>query len=129
MSLELTDLAKRLLDNKVFAVVTTLHRDGRPHSTVIWAKRDGNDVVFSTTRTRRKALNLHRDPRASVTFFDVKNPYQYVSLEGTVTMSEEGGRALIDELSLWYNGQPYPQEPPDTVRMVCRFTPTKQLGH
>jgi aryl-alcohol dehydrogenase-like predicted oxidoreductase len=45
-----------------------------------------------------------------------------------VTMTTEGGRELIDELSVKYNDRPYPPEPPEHVRVVCRLSPTKVLG-
>lgn len=124
----LNELARSLLDGKTFAVLTTLYPDGRPHATVVWVERDGDDVLFSTTATRRKTRNLRRDPRASITFFSPEDPYQYVGLEGTVSMTEEGGRALIDKLSMKYRGHLYPEEPAGTVRLVCRLTPTRLLG-
>jgi hypothetical protein len=36
----LTDKVRMLFDGKNFAVLSTLERDGRPHSTVTWVKRD-----------------------------------------------------------------------------------------
>ena len=45
-----------------------------------------------------------------------------------VTMSEEGGRELIDELSVKYTGDRYPAEPEGTVRVVIRVTPDRVLG-
>jgi hypothetical protein len=45
-----------------------------------------------------------------------------------VTVSEEGGRELIDELSVKYTGDRYPAEPEGTVRVVIRVTPDRVLG-
>jgi PPOX class probable F420-dependent enzyme len=128
MTIPLPDDAKALLDAPTFVVLTTLAKDGAPHSTTMWIKRDGDDVLFSTVRGRQKARNLERDPRASVTGYDPANPYSYFSVSGEVTMTPEGGRELIDELSMKYGGQKYPEEPAGTVRLVCRLTPRKILG-
>jgi hypothetical protein len=27
-----------------------------------------------------------------------------------------------------YNSRPYPEEPPEHIRVVCRLTPTKVIG-
>jgi PPOX class probable F420-dependent enzyme len=124
----LSELGRRLLDAPTFAVVSTVDRDGSPHSTVVWVKRDGDDVIFSTLASRQKARNLRRDPRATVTMFDPTEPLLYTSISGTVTMTEEGGRALIDELSVKYTGSPFRQEPPEHVRVVCRLTPSRVVG-
>ncbi len=120
MSMELPDLARQLADARTYAVLSTLNPDGSPQSSIIWIKRDGEELVFSTIRGRRKTLNLERDPRASVLLYDPANPFAYAEVRGEVSLDEAGGRDLIDELSLKYNGTSYPQEPEGTVRLVCR---------
>ena len=124
----LPDAAKKLLDGPTYVVLTTLGKDGAPHSTTMWAKRDGDDVFFSTVRGRQKARNMERDPRVSICAFDPANPYSYFTVSGSVSLTEEGGRELIDELSVKYRGEPYGFDAPDGVRLVCRVTPEKILG-
>ena len=128
MTVSLPDDVKKLLDAPTYVVVTTLAKDGAPHSTVLWIKRDGDDLLFSTVQGRQKTRNLERDPRVSIAAYDPADPYSYFAVSGEVTMTEEGGRELIDELSLKYRGEHYPEEPADTVRVVCRLTPQKILG-
>ena len=121
----LSDLAKRLIDEKTFAVVSTVNPDGSPQSSVIWIKREGDTVVFSTIRGRRKTRNLERDPRVSVTLYDPADPYRYVEVRGSVSLAEEGGPELIEELSQKYDGAPFREGNPANVRVVVRVTPTK----
>jgi PPOX class probable F420-dependent enzyme len=128
MPTALSDTARRLLDDKTYVTIATVNPDGSPQSTVVWAKRDGDDVLMSTTSTRRKARNLRRDPHVSVSFFDPDNPFVYAEIRGAATLSEEGGRELIEELSEKYTGEPYPAEPEGTVRVVIRVTPERVLG-
>lgn len=126
MSVQLPDLAKKLLDTDTFVTLTTLRRDGAPHSTTMWAKRDGDDIVISTVESRLKARHIARDPRVTVSMFDPGNPYSYVTVEGVATMTREGGRELIDELSRKYTGERYTNdEGTDNVRVVVRITPTR----
>jgi PPOX class probable F420-dependent enzyme len=115
-----------LLDRKVFTVLSTVNRDGSPQSSVIWAKydTDADQVVFSTILGRRKTRNMERDPRVSLCAYDPANPYRYVEVRGTVSMTTEGGNELIEELSQHYQGKPYTESSPDNVRVVCRLTLT-----
>jgi PPOX class probable F420-dependent enzyme len=68
--------------------VATIHADGRPHVTPVWGVWDGAAFWFSCGPRSRKARNLDRDPRATVTTSDPDEP---VILEGT--MVREPGRA------------------------------------
>jgi PPOX class probable F420-dependent enzyme len=128
MTVSLPDDVKALLDAPTYVVVTTLAKDGAPHSTVLWIKRDGDDLLFCTVRGRQKERNLARDPRATVCGYDPADPLKYFAVEGNVTVTEEGGRALIDELSFKYDGVSFPVEGPERVRVVCRLTPRKILA-
>lgn len=125
MTTSLPDPVRKLLDGTTFVVGTTINPDGSPQSTVLWAKRDGDDILFSTIRGRRKTRNMERDPRVSICGYDPADPYSYFTVTGTVTLVEEGGRELINELSLKYDGKPFTFNPPEQVRVVCRVTPDK----
>ncbi|AUG78058.1 Pyridoxamine 5'-phosphate oxidase [Kitasatospora sp. MMS16-BH015] len=128
MAAQLSDKAKALLDDKSFVVVSTIQPDGSPQASVVWVKRDGEDVLFSTVQGRRKHLNMARDPRVSVVVNPPETPYTYVEVRGEVEMTTEGGRELIDELSRKYLGHDYQNDGPEDVRVVCRVTPRKVVG-
>jgi PPOX class probable F420-dependent enzyme len=125
----LTDKARALLEGTNFATVATIEPDGRPQLSPVWIKHDGDDVLFSTTVGRRKHQNILRDARVTVCVFDQEDPYSYVEVRGTATMTEEGGRALIDEFAGKYRGlDSYPWDAPDAVRVVVRVTPDKVVN-
>lgn len=125
---QIPEAAERLLNPPYFATIATTQPDGTPQQTVVWVKTDTGDVVFSTIRGRRKTLNMERDPRISVMVFDPENPYVYVEVRGTVSLTEDGGDDLIHELSHLYTGQRFPgDDGTDHVRVVCRVTPTKVI--
>ncbi|WP_031069377.1 PPOX class F420-dependent oxidoreductase [Streptomyces sp. NRRL WC-3742] len=126
---QLSDRAKALIDGKCFAVVSTIQPDGSPQSSVVWVRRDGEDILFSTVEGRRKHLNLARDPRVSLLVNPPESPYEYLEVRGSVTMTTEGGRELIDELAAKYRGvDSYTWDTPEAVRVVVRLTPRKVVG-
>ena len=121
----LPDLLTRLLDGNTFFILSTAGRDGTPQSSVIWAKREDDEIVFSTIRGRVKTRNMERNPRVSLCAYDPADPYSYVEVQGTVSLTEEGGPELIQELSLRYDGAAFRESDPANVRVVCRIRPTK----
>jgi PPOX class probable F420-dependent enzyme len=123
----LNDAVRRLLDGPNFATVATLGPDGQPHASVVWIDRDGETLVFSVTADKQKARNLARDPRISLTVFDLENPYHSTEIRGTVELVEDLGRLLPERLSQKYLGQSPPPDPAGTVRLIARVTPTKVI--
>ena len=121
------DSVKSWLDAPEFATIATVLPDGRPHLSVVWVARDGDDLLVSTVKGRRKHLNLLADPRATVLVSPRDNPYSYVEIRGTATMTEEGGRELIDRLCHRYTGaERYTMDDgTDNVRVVVRIRPEK----
>jgi PPOX class probable F420-dependent enzyme len=122
---ELPALLVELLDKRTFAVVSTVNPDSGPQSSVIWATYEGDRILFSTIKGRRKTRNMERDPRVSLCLYDPDDPYRYVEVRGTVTMTTDGGVELIQRLSQMYDGKPFREGHPDNVRVVCRVTPTR----
>jgi PPOX class probable F420-dependent enzyme len=125
VSITLNDAARQLLDGRNFATVATVGPQGQPHSSVVWIDRDGDAVVFTLTADKQKARNIARDPRVSVSVFDVENPYHFVEIRGTAELVEDPSRSLSRRLSQKYLGEPPPPEPAHIVRLIARITPNK----
>ncbi len=125
----LNESVRALLDARNYAVLCTTNPDGSPQSSVLWVTRDGDDLLFSTLKDRRKELNLRRDPRASVSVFDLADPEVYAEIRGTVTTTEDEGLVVGHLLSRKYTGQDHEPAPEGQVRVVLRLTPTKVTGH
>jgi PPOX class probable F420-dependent enzyme len=126
---EFPDEAKALLDRPEFATVATLEPSGQPHLSVVWAGRDGDDILFSTVRGRRKTDNLERDPRLTLLVFSADDPYRYLEVRGSVTLEDDPDQALIEELSHKYLGKAYPWRNEDEKRVVVRLTPAKVVWY
>jgi len=115
----LTQDQTRFLDENPFVgVVTTLRRDGSPHSTIVWVDASDGGVSFNTARGRVKPTNLERDPRLSLVVVDPDDAYKWVSVTGRARMTEAGADEQIDRLSAKYTGNPeYQARTPDEVRV------------
>ncbi|MFG2075528.1 PPOX class probable F420-dependent enzyme [Nonomuraea maritima] len=121
---KLSEEVRKLLDAPNYATVTSLNPDGGPQSSVVWIRTDGDDVIFSTVKGRRKPRNFERDPRASLLVIDPDDPYRYVEVRGRVSMVPDPEGALIEELSQKYRGRPW-EDKPGTERLIVRISPDR----
>lgn len=132
MQSQLSEELKQLLDTPVFVHVATIQPDGSPQVSPVWVKRDGEDLLISTTIGRRKTANLERDPRVSVVVQPFDAPYTYAEIRGTASLTTDGGPELIEELSQKYTGKSYsefnPNSAQDGQRVVVRISPRKVAG-
>ncbi len=119
---------RTLLDGRNFASVATLGPDGAPQNSVVWIKREGDTVLFSSTDGRQKVRNLRRDPRISLSVFDLANPYTSVEIRGTAEILPDDAKRLPHELSHKYLGIDPPAEKDDEVRLIIRVVPRKVVG-
>jgi PPOX class probable F420-dependent enzyme len=127
-SVSFDDSVRTLLDGKNFASVATLGPDGAPHNSVVWIKREDDTVLFSSTAGRQKVRNLQRDPRISLSVFDLANPYSSIEIRGTAEILPDEHKRLPHELSHKYLGIDPPGEKDDEIRLIIRVLPRKIVG-
>ncbi|MGW0653109.1 PPOX class F420-dependent oxidoreductase [Streptomyces umbrinus] len=128
MTISFDDSVRALLDGKNFASVATLGPGGAPQNSVVWFKREGDTVLFSSTNGRQKIRNLRRDPRVSISVYDLANPYTSVEIRGTAEILPDEGKRLPHELSHKYLGIDPPEEKDDEVRVIVRVVPERIVG-
>ncbi|MFF3486128.1 PPOX class F420-dependent oxidoreductase [Streptomyces sp. NPDC002701] len=128
MTTSFDDSVRTLLDGKNFASVATLGPGGAPQNSVVWIKREGDTVLFSSTEGRQKVRNLRRDPRVSLSVFDLADPYTSVEIRGTGEIVPDEGKRLPYELSHKYLGVDPPAEKDDEVRVIIRVLPERVIG-
>jgi PPOX class probable F420-dependent enzyme len=116
----LTDDVRALLDAPNIAHLATVLPDGGPHSVPIWVGTEDDRVLFLTSPGSRKARNLARDPRVSLSVADRERPNVMAHVRGHVVQTIDGdeGWAIIDRLSERYIGQPYPLREDRVVYVV-----------
>jgi PPOX class probable F420-dependent enzyme len=124
----LPDLARDLIDGQNFAAVATIQPDGSPQCSIVWVKRDGDDVLFSTIKGRRKTVNMAANPRVSVLITDASTGYRYAEIRGAVDMTDDPDAVLIDELSRKYTDSPW-QKRPGEQRVIVRVRPSHVVAY
>ena len=97
------DAARQVIDGPNLAHVVTIDPDGAPQVSCVWARCDGDDVVFASLGAWRKVRNLERDPRISLsmeapTANDVGMRH-YLVIHGTATLEQGGAPELLQELA------------------------------
>jgi PPOX class probable F420-dependent enzyme len=110
------------LRDKACPVVATVQPDGGPQLSAVWAKLDGDGLVFSTLASRQKGRNLARDPRVAVLVSDPADPYRTVEVRGRAQVIPDPTGALIKELGRHYNDGAEFSEPVERMqqRIVVR---------
>jgi len=120
-----------LLDRPEFAVLTTVEADGSAQSSVMWAGRDGDEIVMATKASRRKVRNIRRDPRVTVLLYDRAKPTRYVEIRGAATVDDSaaGARALVNVLASRYTGAEHQVDDPaqEAERVVLRIRPVRVI--
>jgi PPOX class probable F420-dependent enzyme len=84
---------RRFLEEKRFAVVSTINPDGSPHSAVMWYLLDGDQIVLNSKEGRAKDRNLARDPRLS---FVVEDEYRWIRIDGRAEAEHDQKVAQAD---------------------------------
>ncbi|MFP3914976.1 MAG: PPOX class F420-dependent oxidoreductase [Actinomycetota bacterium] len=125
----LEDKARQLLTDENYGVLTTLLPDGQPQTHMVWVGTDGEHALVNTEVHRQKALNVRRDPRATLLVFDRNDMWSWAEIRGEVVEMVTGpeARRHIDELANKYLGvEEYPN-PIQSERVILKIAPHRQL--
>jgi PPOX class probable F420-dependent enzyme len=125
---ELHPMVLELARGQNFAALTTLLPGGHPQTQVMWIDANEQHLLVNTEVHRQKFRNVERDPRVTVTIWDLEDPYRFVEVRGEVVEKVKGqeAREHIDELSHKYRGKPY-QPQIKSERVVFWIAPSRQV--
>ena len=123
----LTAEEKKILEDKNFAFIATVNKDGSPQVTPTWVHTDGKYVHVNVNTSRLKYRNLSRDARVAVALIDQNDPYTKLFVKGKVVSMEKGKAAddSIDQLSIKYTGHKYGNRQPGEQRVLMKIEPSK----
>jgi PPOX class probable F420-dependent enzyme len=122
---DLSTAQRHFLENPFVGVVTDLRPDGSPHSTVVWVDVDDDGPSFNTAWPRAKPRYLDVDPRVSLVVLDPQDPYRWIAITGTTTMTDDRANDQIDRLSKKYTGrEKYANHREGETRVSVRISPT-----
>lgn len=98
----LPESTHRLFDEPKDVTVITIDPDGTPQASLVWAHRDGDEILIGVEAKHRKTRNLQRDPRVTLLIQDDRKSSrgltQYLLIRGTAKL--EGPGIAADYLAL-----------------------------
>jgi PPOX class probable F420-dependent enzyme len=124
---------REVVESGRLAHFTTIAKDGRPHTTIVWVGLDGDDVVIGKLQADQKVANIERDARVSLSIEaegDQWGMQHHLVIEGTARVVRGGAPALLQTLAQRYigPGTVFPPMPNPPEGFIIRVTPTKIRG-
>jgi PPOX class probable F420-dependent enzyme len=95
-----------LLTRPICGVLTTMSRDGRPESSLVWIDHDGECARVNTTLERRKGRNILACPKVSLLVVDPDDTARFLQIRGDAELVSEGAEGHLDELTRAYTRHP-----------------------
>ncbi len=124
----LADAVRQIVDGSHLSVLATTDADGQPQTSVIFVKRDGDDILFSTIKGRRKTTNMLRDPRVNLLVHRLPaedETSSYATISGTVELTDDPDGSFHQVMyDIHMDGAAPPPEP-GAERLIVRIKPHK----
>jgi PPOX class probable F420-dependent enzyme len=122
-----------LFTGAAFGHLATVMADGSPQVTPVWVaveEVDGERMVLVNSKSGRlKNRNVAKRSQVAVSVQDPVRPYRYVSVRGeVVSVSTDGAREQLEDLSRRYLGRAYPWYQPGEVRELFRIRPVRVVA-
>ena len=123
----ITPEIEKFLEGNNFAYFATLMKDGSPHVAPTWIDYDGKMILINTASGRVKENNVKRDKRVAISVSDNSNPYEMITIRGTVEeITDKNADEHIDKLAKRYLGlDKYPFRSPTEKRIILKILPEK----
>jgi PPOX class probable F420-dependent enzyme len=127
----LNEAVRYILNGPHLSVLATTDPAGKPHTSVIFVKRDGDDILFSTIKGRRKTINMSRNPRVNLLIHGLpldRPSYagdgpNYATISGTVEFTDDPDGTFHQEMYGLHMGGAIPPPEPGAQRVIVRIRP------
>ena len=127
----LTEPVRALMEKPLIARISVIDGDGYPHMIPIWFARDGDDVMFFSSRTARKIKHVQVNPKGAFTLGGDPYGSEGYLLKGEFSIEEDTGHRWLGEITYRY-------EPRDVADkhlaewvnddlVLMRFTPRRVI--
>ena len=124
----LTDAVRQILDGRHLSVLATTNADGQAQTSVIFVKRDGDDILFSTVKGRRKTTNMLRDRRVNLLLHRLPvddAASTYATISGTAELTDDPDGSFHQVMYDIHMGGATPPPEPGAERLIVRIRPQK----
>jgi PPOX class probable F420-dependent enzyme len=81
---------RQFLECHRLCVVGFARKEGPPSLSPTYYYVDGDEIVFSTTKTRGKGRSVVRNPEITICVIDTDPPYPYLTIFGRARVDEDG---------------------------------------
>jgi len=118
---------KEIIEGKNYAHVAIPRQDGTVQTVIVWAHTDGDKITLNSAEGRGWPANLRKAKTATVTAMADGNPYEWVSVTGSLAEdTHEGADEHINALSKKYIDQDeYPFRQPGEQRIKFALQPER----
>ena len=109
MSLPIPEKFHDLFTRPILCGLTTINKDGQPHSVPVWCDFDGEHIRVNMPAATKKARNLKLNHKLSLLLIDPQNGRHWIEIQGHVDKfidEAHGAREHINKLSEKYMGNP-----------------------
>lgn len=130
VSMSAQEVRDFLASDRRVGVLTTLGRDGYPHSAAMWFVLDGDVVRMWTYAKSQKAVNLRRDPRAALLVEDgtVYRELRGVLVRGRARITDADDEVAAVGRALFARYEPGPERPAEGTEETIRKQATKRVA-
>lgn len=118
--------ARKILSGPHLSVLATVSADGSAQMSVIFVKPDGDDILFSTIKGRRKTANMSRDPRVTLLLHSLAasaTDSAYAVVHGTVKLTDDPDGTFHQVMYNLHMGGATPPQEPRAHRLIVRIHP------
>ena len=120
--------ALRIVAGPHLSILSTTNPNGSPQSSVIFVLADGDDIVFSTLKGRRKTLNMQRDPRVTLLLHSLPSAdgeVTYATVSGEVELTDDPDGSFHHTMYAHYMNGATPPPEPGAERVTVRLRPQR----
>jgi PPOX class probable F420-dependent enzyme len=129
----LSTAVRYILDGPHLSVLATTDADGKAQTSVIFVRPDGDDILFSTIKGRRKTINMSRDPRVNLLIHGLPadrpnyagDGPNYATISGTVELTDDPKGAFHQEMYAVHMDGAAPPPEPGAQRVIVRIVPQR----
>jgi general stress protein 26 len=123
----LSEAVRKLLDQPLIGRISVIDGEGYPHTIPIWFIRDGDEVVFFSSRDTRKNKHIQANPKGALSIGGDPYGSEGYLLKGEFAIEEDPRRRWLSAITHRY--EPQEQADKDVEEwgkgdlVALRFTP------
>ena len=127
----LSDSVRKLLDQPLVAHISVIDDDGYPHTIPIWFARDGDEVMFFSSRNTRKNRYIQANPKGALSIGGDPYGSEGYLLKGEFAIEDDPGYRWLREITYRYEPRDFAEKDlaewiagwASTDLVILRFTP------